>query len=124
MLYNGVEWNLYCGPNRCTSKKRYDPATKKMIEVPLHTKYTFRAHYKSECVGIAHAQHKFAEGAERVVFQCTECHSLDGGATAYAMGPKLVAKSTRHQERLNSHDFHRTFMRTQGGCWAWLKVEG
>ena len=66
--------------------------------------------------GVAHARRLFSEGAERVVFQCTEVVSVDGGATAYAIGPRLVAKQTRHQERVHDPKFHRTFCRTQG---AW-----
>jgi hypothetical protein len=41
--------------------------------------------------------------------------STDGGETATCMGPRLVAKATRFQEKLHEADYHKTFCRTQGG---------
>lgn len=53
--------------------------------------------------GIAHAQGRFAEGAERVVYQCNEVLSCDGGEHAVRIGRRLVAKEARFTQQLDDH---------------------
>lgn len=119
VLQHGVGWNMYCGPFKCLGKRRWDPAACGMVDVPLSSTYSTGSSISTGGTGLrglAHAQHKFAEGAERVVFQCTEVVSYDGGRSGYSVGPRLVAKGPRHQEHLSSSSsFHRTFLRTQCG---------
>ncbi|KAG2501020.1 hypothetical protein HYH03_000840 [Edaphochlamys debaryana] len=113
---DGALWDIYVGPKRCLSRKQYDLSAKRMVEVPYAAHDIVRqlqAVYPNLERGIAHAKHKFAEGAERVVFQCTEVVSHDG-YSALAVGPRLVAKSTRYQQHMRSADFHKTFCKTQG----------
>ena len=63
--------------------------------------------------GLAYTEHSFAEGAERIVFQCSEVVSCDGGVNAVRVGPRLVAKETKFTQYLGQVDFHLTFCRTQ-----------
>ncbi len=125
-LTNTDDWLLYVGAD--CRKQRYDanagtqgssPAGT-WVDVPYMDTPFVRAvrskfgdsHHLQQ--GIAHAMFKFGEGAERVVFQCSEVVSLDGGKTAYCVGPRLVAKQPRHEQNMRREDFHRTFCRTQG----------
>ena len=106
----GIDWDLYCG-RLCISKQRFDLGSKGMVNMPLGV----GAGAEPAEFGVAHATHKFAEGAERVVFQCTEVVSFDGGRTAHSVGPRLVAKEARHVEHMGSGaKFHSNFCRTQG----------
>lgn len=110
-------WNVYCGRSLCLRKCRYDLLrTGGMVDEPylIPGWVTSWAERSQLSHGVARAHAKFAEGAERVVFQCTEVVSADGGATVYTCGPRLVAKEARHLQHLNDHKFHRTFCRTQG----------
>ncbi|KXZ55301.1 hypothetical protein GPECTOR_3g436 [Gonium pectorale] len=117
LIRDGGGWDLYMG-RRCVSKRKYDPATGSYVDVPF-VRSALAVDLERQYPGlvqrgIAHAAYKFAEGAERVVFQCTEVVSVDAGATGYSVGPRLVAKDTRHTEHLGCEKFHRTFCRTQG----------
>ncbi|PNW88703.1 hypothetical protein CHLRE_01g040950v5 [Chlamydomonas reinhardtii] len=116
LLSNGLIFDIYVG-RKFVSKCQYDRDTRDLVPVPfLDTARVriMREQFPEVEWGVAHARRLFSEGAERVVFQCTEVVSVDGGATAYAIGPRLVAKQTRHQERVHDPKFHRTFCRTQG----------
>eukprot|EP00798_Chlamydomonas_sp_ICE-L_P022991 gene22991-30179_t len=124
VLTNGVDWDLYCGAN-FVNKTRYNLTTDSMEKVafaPLKESFFCQLPIASFArqlplvgkMGVAHATCSLANGAERVVFQCTDVVSFDGGETAYCVGPKLVAKQTRHQELMHDVEFHRKFCRTQG----------
>lgn len=61
---------------------------------------------------------KFAEGAERFAFRCTEIFTPEGDthdlpSSAVAKGPRLVAKETIYHEQLLDAKFHRTMARVQ-----------
>ncbi|GIL85914.1 hypothetical protein Vretimale_8980 [Volvox reticuliferus] len=115
-IHDGLSWELYIG-SKFVHKRRYDPATKRMVDAPFTTSEpvpSWGCAYPEMKKGVAHAMHKFGEGAERVVYQCTEVVSFDGGKTGYCVGPRLVAKSTRFNEYLQTEEFHRDFCRTQG----------
>ncbi len=121
-LENGIDWDLYVA-DECVRKRQYNVHAKAWEEVPYtDTPYVRKLQREwgeaSVDQGVAHAMYKFGEGAERVVFQCSEVVSLDGGATAYCVGPRLVAKQPRYEQHMRKEDFHRTFCRTQGGCAA------
>ncbi len=117
-ITHGYGWDLYVA-SRCVAKRCYDMSlrdwrTVSYTETPfvksLYDMYSSRA-----TRGIAHAKNMFGEGAERAVFQCSEVVSLDGGRTAYCVGPRLVAKQARYTQHVKkSAEFHRTFCRTQG----------
>ncbi|KAG2448501.1 hypothetical protein HYH02_006392 [Chlamydomonas schloesseri] len=116
LLTHGIKFDIYVGKN-CLFKRQYDRRIREMVSVPFLDTFRVRAlrlDFPHLQWGVAHARRAFSEGAERVVFQCTEVVSVDGGATAYAVGPRLVAKQSRHQEHLFDPRFHRTFCRTQG----------
>ncbi|KXZ55302.1 hypothetical protein GPECTOR_3g437 [Gonium pectorale] len=117
ILTDADGWDIYVGDN-CLSKRKFDLNARSFIDAPFTESalaVDLERHYPGLVQrGIAHAAYKFAEGAERVVFQCTEVVSVDAGATGYSVGPRLVAKDTRHTEHLGCEKFHRTFCRTQG----------
>eukprot|EP00798_Chlamydomonas_sp_ICE-L_P013595 gene13595-19468_t len=115
VLTNGVDWDLYCGAN-FVNKMRYNLTTDSMEQVaftPIKASFARQLPLVGK-MGVAHATCSLANGAERVVFQCTDVVSFDGGETAHCVGPKLVAKQTRHQELMHDVEFHRKFCRTQG----------
>lgn len=95
--------------------RRYEPRTGTLVDEPFHPIPPNWRQFGAQR-GIAHAETKFAEGVERVVFQCSECVSYDGGASAFRVGPRLVAKQAKYLEHMRSDKFHRTFLRTQCGC--------
>ncbi|KAG2454441.1 hypothetical protein HYH02_001460 [Chlamydomonas schloesseri] len=111
LLANGVSFDIYVG-DRFRSKCRY-ARNGMMLPVELRQPCTYRERFPDAQYGVAHARVSFSEGGERVVFQCTEVVSVDGGATAYAVGPRLVAKQSRHEESLYDRKFNRTFCRMQ-----------
>ncbi|KAG2448498.1 hypothetical protein HYH02_006389 [Chlamydomonas schloesseri] len=116
LLTNGVSFDIYVA-SKFLSKSQYDRRAHELVPAAfLDTTRVriLREQFPQVQWGVAHARRAFSEGAERVVFQCTEVVSVDGGATAYAVGPRLVAKQSRHQEHLFDPRFHRTFCRTQG----------
>ncbi|GIL64651.1 hypothetical protein Vafri_18557 [Volvox africanus] len=118
IIRNGLSWELYVGSN-FVHKRQYDPVAKRMVDAPFTTSPLPPGRGSAFSQpgtqrGVAHAMYKFAEGAERVVYQCTEVVSFDNGATGYCVGPHLVAKSTRFNEHLQTEEFHRDFCRTQG----------
>ncbi|GFR40057.1 hypothetical protein Agub_g595 [Astrephomene gubernaculifera] len=115
-IADGDGWDLYCG-SKCLAKRKYNPNTRSMEDAPFMESELVRGwerSYPRLQRGIAHRMYKFGEGAERVVFQCTEVVSFDGGVTAVCVGPRLVAKSTRFKQHLEDASFHRTFCKTQG----------
>ena len=63
--------------------------------------------------GLACTEDSFAEGAERIAFQCSEVVSCNDGVNAVRVGPRLVAKETKFTQYLDQVDFHLTFCRTQ-----------
>ncbi|PNH12275.1 Eukaryotic elongation factor 2 kinase [Tetrabaena socialis] len=117
VITDGMGWDVYCGL-LCQKKQRYDLGTGKMVAEPFADSRladSWRRAFPDKVQrGMAHAQLKFGEGAERVVYQCSEVVSVDDGLTAYCIGPRLVAKSTRFSQCLDDADFHRVFCRTQG----------
>eukprot|EP00798_Chlamydomonas_sp_ICE-L_P022996 gene22996-30184_t len=116
-IENGVDWDLYCG-SKCVSKMRYNVDKSVMEDVDFMaikpSMKTFLPKGIKGERGVAHATWTFANGAERVVHQCTEVVSYDGGEMAFCVGPSLVAKQTIHNEYMGDGKFHKTFCRTQG----------
>ncbi|PNW84737.1 hypothetical protein CHLRE_03g156650v5 [Chlamydomonas reinhardtii] len=117
-ITNGVTFDVYVG-KKFIFKRQYDRHAGELVDVPLAAAHQLRAYQEQHPhaeiqLGVAHGRNWFSEGAERVVFQCTEVVSVDGGATAHAIGPRLVAKQSRHEEQVFEPKFHRTFCRTQG----------
>ncbi len=114
-LENGVSFDIYVGA-RFLSKCSHDLHMREMLPVqfPGDQLSAYGGGFLNAQYGVAHARASFSEGVERVVFQCTEVVSVDGGKTAYTVGPRLVAKQSRHQEQLYNPKFNRTFCRTQG----------
>eukprot|EP00798_Chlamydomonas_sp_ICE-L_P022993 gene22993-30181_t len=122
VLTNGVDWDLYCGV-KFMSKTRYNLTTDSMEKVaftPIKASFVRQLpivetkEKRKKKMGVAHATCSLANGAERIVYQCTDVVSYNGGQTAYCVGPKLVAKSSIHQEHVYDVEFHRKFCRTQG----------
>ncbi|KAG2455009.1 hypothetical protein HYH02_000834 [Chlamydomonas schloesseri] len=116
LITNGVTFDVYVG-KKFIFKRQYDRHAGELVDAPFAATDQLRAYtakHPDAEVGVAHGRNWFSEGAERVVFQCTEVVSVDGGATAYAVGPRLVAKQSRHEEQVFDPKFHRTFCRTQG----------
>ncbi len=118
VVTNGDGWDLYVG-DACVRKRRYLVFSRTWEPVPYvdtpHVRSLTNV-YDNTLRGIAHAKCKFGEGAERVVFQCSEVVSTDGGKTGFCVGLRLVAKQTRYEEHVKKEDFHRDFCRTQGMC--------
>lgn len=123
IISDGVDWEVYVGPN-FLHKRKCDSLRKTMVDSSFTCSEpvpTWEKHYPRMQKGIAHAMVKFGEGAERVVYQCTEVVSFDGGKTGYCVGPRLVAKSSRYKEHLDiDQEFHREFCHTQG---VWRRSE-
>ncbi|KXZ45262.1 hypothetical protein GPECTOR_56g358 [Gonium pectorale] len=117
LLRDGGGWDIYVG-KRCISKLKYDVMGSCYVKCSIAgsdlASELGQLHPRKVQRGIAHAAYKFAEGAERVVFQCTEVVSVDGGATGYSVGPRLVAKETRYTEHLRSKAYYPTLCRLQG----------
>ncbi|GLC46882.1 hypothetical protein PLESTB_000663900 [Pleodorina starrii] len=116
VIADGLVWELYCGP-KFVRKRRYDARERKFVDAPFTSSDPVPAweqKYPRMQKGIAHAMNAFGEGAERVVYQCTELVTFDGGVTGYCVGPRLVAKTSRYTQHLDDKEFHLDFCRTQG----------
>jgi len=86
-------WDIYLTPD-VKHKRRWDLTEDEWEEEPVPE-------------GVAHAQRYHAQGAERLVFHCTEIaftpgpHRLD---TPYKrVGASLVSKQTKHEEYIEGH---------------------
>ncbi|KAG2493615.1 hypothetical protein HYH03_008132 [Edaphochlamys debaryana] len=113
-LVHGRDWQIFVG-HRLVARQRYDLDSGSMVKCkwPQYDMVDrWVRSYPDAQRGIAIRTYKFDEGAERAVFQCTQVVSIDGGASGYAVGPRLVAKQPRYAEHLRDDRFHRTFCRT------------
>jgi hypothetical protein len=110
----GATWNLYVG-SACLSKQQWDPVQGELVDTPFFDPPPALRQQSQYFRGVAHHKRWFAKGVERVALQCREIIEVDAGnKIAVCVGPKLVAKTAQHMERLHDPTFHRTFLRTQG----------
>jgi hypothetical protein len=83
-------------------KQRFDRISEEFVDVPIEI----------GSKGVAHSRKWFAQGAERLCFHCYEFKNVDAESME-RVGPKLVAKESKHVEHLLQSDFHKTFCRVQ-----------
>jgi hypothetical protein len=83
-------------------KQRFDRISEEFVDIPMEI----------GSQGVAHSRKMFAKGAERVCFHCYEFKNVDAESME-RVGPKLVAKQSKHVEHLLQSDFHKTFCRVQ-----------
>lgn len=96
-------WDIYLTPD-VKHKRRWDLTEDEWEEEPVPE-------------GVAHAQRYHAQGAERLVFHCTEIaftpgpHRLD---TPYKrVGASLVSKQTKHEEYIEVRSTFRSHHRSR-----------
>lgn len=123
LITHGIDWVIFIG-EWLYSKEVFSSERRSFVEAAFLPSRTFleqarRVYADSDLPiglshhGLAYTEHSFAEGAERIVFQCSEVVSCDDGVNAVRVGPRLVAKETKFTQLLGQVDFHLTFCRTQ-----------
>ena len=114
-VVHGRNWDVYCGA-QLRSKKVYDLESESLVDSAFRhtTRFAGREDLEKCCKpGVAWARAKLSEGAERVVFKCTEVMADEENRRGIRVGPRLVAKETRFVQQLDDAGFHLSFCRAQ-----------
>ena len=110
-------WNVYINLRRTT---KYITTTGEFDEKQVwdSASDTLKATALGDgAVGIAYYENHFAEGAERLAYRCAEINQF-----GKRVGPKLVAKETKHNENFRDYTFHETFCRVQTDSEQYAKL--
>ncbi len=92
IICDAGDWDIYLGPE-VLFKMRWDLDLERSVPEPLPA-------------GVAHAQSYHAEGAERVVFHCTEVAKPETPRSENRVniftrvGPWMFSKETKHEENI------------------------